>query len=157
MEGRDSAAKNQGFGLVELMIATVILAFGLLAAAQFIYITAGLNSLARSKTTAAIAAQNTLEYLAGLYQRNPAAEELRSGSHGPQQTAIENPLDGTLLNLYSIIWTVEEVSDPRPERVLKAKKVCVQVRPIREEGIDNVRPLLNKALTITTVMGLKMR
>ena len=157
MQRLDSVDKNQGFGLVELMIATGILAFGLLAAGQFICITIGLNSLARSKATATIAAQNMLEYLAALYQRNPAAEELRSGRHGPRQTAVNNPLDGTLLNLYSINWTVEDVPDPRPGKALKARKVCIQVHPILEGGLDNVRPLLNKALNITTVLGLKIR
>jgi prepilin-type N-terminal cleavage/methylation domain-containing protein len=157
MQGLDSIDKNQGFGLIELMIATIILAFGLLAAGQFIYVTIGLNSLARSKTTATIAAQNTLEYLADLYQRNPAAEELRPGNHGPLQAAVNNPIERTLLNLYNITWTVNDVPDPRSGRAMKARRICLRVQPIRVGGSDNVQPLLNKALSITTVFSSKIR
>ena len=83
MQMREAACVSaEGFSLIEIMIALVILTFGLLATAQLIYISVGSGSLARSKQTASIAAQQRMEYLSDLYRLNPDAEDLAPGSHG---------------------------------------------------------------------------
>jgi prepilin-type N-terminal cleavage/methylation domain-containing protein len=145
--------KTRGFSLIELLISLAILTFGLLALGPLLYIAASSGSLARSKGTAAIAAQNQLEFLADLYRRNPAANELTLGIHQPQQAQLANPVDGTILNQYDIDWTVSTVSDPRPGKVLHARLVRVAVTPTRSGGMINTKPSLNKALNVTTIFG----
>jgi prepilin-type N-terminal cleavage/methylation domain-containing protein len=146
-------AKNssKGFSLLEMMIALAILTFGLLAAAPLLYTAATSNSLARSKTTAAIAAQNKLECLSELYQRDPSAAELAPGSRGSEQTEIVNPIDADVLNRYNLEWTVSPVPDPRPGKIVDARLVRVKVIPIDSRGMENSRPPLNKILDISAI------
>ena len=145
----------QGFSLIEIMMALAILTFGLLAAGQLIYVSLGSGSLARSKGTAAITAQNKLEYLSDLYRRNPNAPDLALGTHGPQQIQVLNPIDGTILNNYNVAWTLTNVVDPRPDKALDARLVSVAITPIQSDGSVNMRPFLNKAVTVTTIFSLK--
>jgi prepilin-type N-terminal cleavage/methylation domain-containing protein len=145
----------QGFSLIEIMMALAILTFGLLAAGQLIYVSLGSGSLARSKGTAAITAQNKLEYLSDLYRRNPNAPDLALGTHGPQQIQVLNPIDGTILNNYNVAWTLANVVDPRPDKALDARLVSVTITPIQSDGSVNMRPFLNKAVTVTTIFSLK--
>ena len=123
------------------MIAIVILTFGLLAAGQFLYVTMELNSLARSKATATIAAQNTLEYLADLYQRNPWQRNSDPEIMDRDRPRSKIPSNGTLLNLYNVTWTVEDVPDPRPGKAINARRICMHVHPIQDGGAENIRPL----------------
>ena len=145
----------RGFSLVETMMALVVLAFGLLAAGQLLYITASSSSLARSKGTAAIVAQSRLESLAALYKQDPSAAELAIGNHGPEETGVMNPADETVLNNYRVEWTVSTVPDPRPGKILDATLVTVKVTPSLAGGTENSRPGLNKILNVTTILGPK--
>jgi len=149
--------KIQGFGLVELMIAQVILAFGLLAAAPLLYVTASSGSLARSKSTAAITAQDKIESLADLYYRNPLAEDLTLGNHGPQYTQVVNPADGTVLNRYDIGWVVSTIPDPRPGKAVAGRLIRVTITPAKLTGEKNSHPAFNKILNVTTILGRRMR
>jgi prepilin-type N-terminal cleavage/methylation domain-containing protein len=149
-------AKN-GFSLLEIMIALAILSFGLLAAGPLLYRALSSDSLTRSKGTAAISAQNKLEYLADLYLRNPSAGELMLGSHGPEQSQTANPADGTILNRYDIDWTVSLVPDPRPGKTVHARLVSVRITPIQLQGAENSRPAFNKILCVSTVFSTDMR
>ena len=72
----------RGFSLIEMMLALIILTFGLLTVGQLLYVVASSSSLARSQGTAAIAAQGVLESLASLYSQNPSAADLAIGAHG---------------------------------------------------------------------------
>ena len=103
----------RGFTLIEMMIALVVLTFGLLTAGQMLFIAASSGSLARSKGTAAIIAQHKLESLAGLYQQDPLTADLTLGDHGPEQTQIINPSNGTILNRNNIQWNVSSVFGSR--------------------------------------------
>ncbi len=147
--------KNPGFSLIELMMALVILTFGLLAVGQLLYAVASSSSLARSKSTAAVTAQNKIESLADLYGRDPLAADLALGSHGPQQTQVVNPIDGTVLNQYNIGWTVANVADPRPGKVMGAILVRVTITPIQSGGIGNSKPAFNKILSVATILSPK--
>ncbi len=147
---------NQGFGLIEIMAALVIMTFGLLAAGQLMVVSAGGGCLARSKDAAGALAQDKLEFLSDLYRRNPNSADLTSGSHGPQQARILNPIDGTTLNLYNIDWTVTDLADPRPGKSLEAKQISVKILPVNSSGDPNVRAPLNKTLTITAIFSPQM-
>ncbi len=149
--------KIQGFGLIELMIAQVILAFGLLAAAPLLYVAAGSGSLARAKSAAAITAQDKLEFLADLYHRNPLAEDVSLGNHGPQQIQIVNPVDGTVLNRFDVGWIVSTIPDPRASKVVPGRIVRVTITPVKLTGEKNSHPAFNKILNVTTILSQRMR
>jgi prepilin-type N-terminal cleavage/methylation domain-containing protein len=145
----------RGFSLVETMIALVVLAFGLLAAGQLLLVTGSSASLARSKGTAAIAAQSKLESLTALCRRNPFSADLAVGNHGPEESVVVNPSDESVLNNYRVEWDVSSVPDPRPGKVLDAIRVTVRVTPSLPGGKENFRPGMNKILTVGTILGLQ--
>lgn len=151
------SAGRQGFSLIEMMLALIIMTFGLLTAGQLLYIAAGSNSLSRSKGTAALAAQSLLESLDALYSQNPLAADLAPGVHGPRRSIVTNPADGTVLNRYDANWVVDNVSDPRPGKVLKALRVRATVIPVQMGGAENLRPGLNKIMNVTTIFSQKTR
>ena len=137
-----------GFSLVEMLIATLILASGLLASAQIIYSAMCSASLARSKGCIAIVAQDKLEFLADLYARDPGAAELTNGDHGPDFVPVVNPLTGGVLNRFSVTWQVSTVVDPRPGKILAARQVVVTVRPVNADDEPNYKAYLNKAAVV---------
>jgi prepilin-type N-terminal cleavage/methylation domain-containing protein len=147
----------QGFSLIEMMIAISIIAFGLLAASQLLYIAAGSNSLARSKSTAGLAAHDTLESLGALYRQDPSAADLALGHHGPRSYEVVNPTRATVLNRYAVEWMVETVPDPRAGTTPNAKRVRTTVTPVTNDGTANSHPGLNKILNITTVFSQEMK
>jgi prepilin-type N-terminal cleavage/methylation domain-containing protein len=146
-----------GFSLIEMMIALVVLTFGLLSAGQMLFTAAASDSLARSSGSAAIVAQDRLEFLGDLYQRDPLAADLVTGHHGPVQTGIVNPTDAGTLNLYRIEWDVVPVPDPRPGNLLAAKLVTVTVAPIRTDGALNNKTRLNKTVNVGVVLSQRIQ
>jgi prepilin-type N-terminal cleavage/methylation domain-containing protein len=152
-----SLQNARGFSLIELMIALTVLAIGLIATSQLFYIAAGSGSLASAKASAAVAAQNRLEYLADLYRQNSGADDLSLGSHGPQQTIVTNPINGAILHRYAISWDVSRVSDPRPGKNLDARFIQVRVTPIQANEAPNRRPSFNKIVNISTIFSPIMR
>ncbi len=146
----------RGFTLIEMMLALVVLTFGLLIAGQMLFVSASSGSLARSKGTAAILAQHKLESLAGLYQQDPSTADLALGNHGPEQTEIQNPANGTILNRNNITWSVSTVPDPRGI-IPVSKLVTVTVTPALPGGGENSKPALNKILNVTTIFSPRMR
>jgi prepilin-type N-terminal cleavage/methylation domain-containing protein len=153
---KDCLNKSQGFSLLEVTIALMLLASGLLAAGQLIFAATGSGSLARSKFVAAVAAQDKIERLSALYAQNPFADELTIGDHGPQQSVIANPLDGNALNIFNIYWNISEISDPRPGNPINARLARVRVIPIRSEGAENKQALFNKIVSVSSVFSPKV-
>ncbi len=145
----DSAA---GFTLVEMLISLIVLTFGLLAAGQMIFVAMSAQSLARSKGTASMVAQDRLESLADLYRQNPAAAELTVGAHGPIQVQVTNPTNARILNRYDVAWNVAVVPDARG-KVLSARAVHVTVTPINAAGAVNKKASLNKVINVTAIFS----
>jgi prepilin-type N-terminal cleavage/methylation domain-containing protein len=155
---RASFLKNErGFSLVEVMMALLIAAIGLLAAGHLIFIAVSSASLARSKGTAALAARNMLESLSDLYAMDQSHDQVATGNHGPQEIKIMNPNTGNVLNHFSITWTAGNVQDPRPAVIPVARRVRVTVTPIRSGNVVNYRPPFNKILNIATVFSPEMK
>jgi prepilin-type N-terminal cleavage/methylation domain-containing protein len=143
-----------GFTLVEMLIAILILAFGLLTAGQMIYASMASMSLARSKGGAAVVAQNKLQFLSDLYSRNQAAADLTLGNHGPEIVQITNPADNNnVLNRLQVAWTVSDVVDPRAGKSLKALQVIVTVTPVNNADVANRKAFLNKIVTVGAVFS----
>ncbi len=145
-------ALETGFTIIEMLIALLILSFGLLTAGQLIFVAMSSSSLARSKGNAALLAQDKLEFLADLYRRNPDATELSVGSHGAEQVQFLSST-GTILNRFSVSWNVSAIPDPRGGADLHAKLVRVTVVPVGVDGLDNRRVLLNKIVSVSSIIS----
>jgi len=152
MKAKVYASREQGFSLAEVMIAMSILALGLLAAGQLLYIVEQSNSLARSKETAAFAAQNMMESLGALYNQNPSVTDLTLGAHEPRNVEVTNPADGAVLNRYQVSWTVENIPDPRPGKSLKARLIRTTVKPALDNSTENNQIGFNKTLSAATIL-----
>jgi len=145
---------DRGFSLVEVLVAVFILAFGFLSAAQLLTMVMGLDALARSKSTATLAAQNELERLADLYRRNPAAEELAIGTHQADElTEIRNPITQNVLNSYKVTWRVGDIPDPRPGMALRGRIISVRATPMNTESVKNTDSFKNKTVTLNAVIS----
>jgi len=143
-----------GFSLIEVMVAVFILALGLLAAAQLLTMAMMLEAHARSKSTAALAAQNEIERLADLYRRNPAEEELTIGTHQSEElTEIRNPITQNVLNRYKITWLVGSIPDPRPGMGLNGRVISVQATPMLTENEESPHSHKNKSITLNAVIA----
>lgn len=143
---------EQGFTLVETMIAMLILTFGLLAVGQLIGSSISGTTLARSKGSASMVAQDKIDFLADAYRQNPDGLDLTIGAHGPEQVEVLNPRDdNTAMNRYNVEWVVSSVADPRPGKVIKAKQVRVTVTPIGSGTEVNMQNSLNKVINISAL------
>jgi len=60
-----------------------------------------------------------------------------------------------VLNRFSVSWTVARVSDPRPEKVLRARNVRVVVEPVDQSGTPNPKTWLNKPLGLSCILSGK--
>jgi prepilin-type N-terminal cleavage/methylation domain-containing protein len=145
--------EGSGFSLIEMMVALFILSFGLMAAGQMIYVAVSSASLARTKGNISIVAQDRLELLADLYARNPGDADLTDGNHGPVRVQFVNPTTSVALNRFQITWTISTVTDPRPGKVLNAKKVEVTVQPIDNSDNIRFRAFSNKAAVVVGVFS----
>ncbi|MBN2320162.1 MAG: type II secretion system protein [Acidobacteria bacterium] len=148
---------ERGFSLIEIMMATALTTIGLLAACQILLIAMGSATLARSQGTAVLSAMNKLEFLSESYSRDPENGNVLPGNHGPEETKVINPNDGSVLNRFQITWKVDAVADPRPGEILDARRVRVTVTPALAGGILNYQPPFNKILNVTTVFSPRMR
>lgn len=146
----DPGGCEAGFTIIEVLFALLILTFGLLAAGQMIFVAMSSVSLARSKTNAAILAQDKLEFLADLYRRDPEAPELSEGNHGSDLVQFSGS-GGSTLNIFSVSWDVSTVPDARDGVRLIASRVRVTVVPTDARGSDNYRVRLNKRICVSSV------
>ena len=153
---RQNRVLQAGFSLVETLIALIVLTFGLLAAGRLIVFAASSASLARSKISAAVAAQDKIHALGELYRRNPDSLELALGDHGPEPLQVVAPATNTVLNRFRISWSVAAAPDPRPGRTLRAKAVTVTVAPADDHGDPRNRAGLNKTVTVAAVFSARI-
>jgi prepilin-type N-terminal cleavage/methylation domain-containing protein len=144
---------EEGFSLIEMLVATFILAFGLLAAGQMIYVAMNSSALARAKGNITVVAQDKLEFLADLYARNPNAADLTAGDHGPDYVQIVNPLNNATLNRFQVTWNITGVSDPRAGKSLQASQVKVTVRPVTASDGGNYKAYSNKAAVVVGILS----
>ncbi len=147
---RKGAGPSSGFTIIEALIALLILAFGLLSAGQLIFVALTSASLARSRCSAALIAQNKLESLADLYRRDPEARELSEGTHEGEQVRVLG--GGTVLNRFGISWQVSPVEDPRGGSLPRARRVRIRVTPVGSDGTVSPATRLNKVVHVNSVI-----
>ncbi len=152
---RARGAQADGFTLIEMLIALLILSFGLLSAGQLMYVAMSSASLARSKGNASMVAQDKLEFLADIFRRNRADANLTVGNHGPEQVQILNPNSGTALNRFQVVWNVSAVPDPRAGKVITARLVRVTVTPLGTGATINNRIGLNKTVSVSSIFSTR--
>ena len=150
-----AAGQPQGFGLIEALMAILIMTFGLLSVGQLMFTALSGPLLARSKGSAALVAHDRLESLAEVFRQDSEAPDLTLGTHGPQQVSIPNPADGTVMNRFQVTWVVANVPDPRPGKILKAKRVTVTVVPINNAGAANLKSSMNKVVAMTSIFSYR--
>lgn len=148
-------ADSEGFGLIESLMAVLILALGFMFVAPLMVNSIQSITLAKSKDTAGLAAANQLENLASQYRANASAADLTIGDHGPNQVEIVNPSDSSKVNRYNVAWTVSSVPDLRAGKTLKAVQVRVTVTPIGSGTATNIRAQQNKVINVTTIFSLR--
>jgi type IV pilus assembly protein PilV len=111
---------NEGFTLIEVLIAISIFAFGLLSVAAMQISAIQVNSTAGQITTRSTWAQDKIEELIALSYADPSIEDLGdppSGTDSDGNTHEETTSDG-----YTVSWTV---TDDSP--VSNAKLITVTV------------------------------
>jgi len=148
-------AESGGFGLIETLMSLIIMSFGMLAVGQLLFLALGGPALARAKSTATVAAQDKLEFLADAYRQNADAPDLTLGAHGPEVVEVRNPIEGNLLNRYNVSWIVNPVPDPRPWKVIHARCVTVTVTPVGTDGVRNDRAPWNKVVNMTSIFSAR--
>jgi Tfp pilus assembly protein PilV len=147
----DTAA---GFSLIETLIAMFILTFGLLAVGQLLFAAMSAQTLARSKGSGAVVADDRMEMLADLYRQNPNHADLTVGNHGPVQVDVTNPVDGAVMNRFNVAWTVSTVVTNG--KTLRASQVVVTVTPIQTGGTSaNLRTGLNKVVNVVSIFSTR--
>src|SRR5262245_35765722 len=149
-----SSTNAPGFSLIETMIGMFILTFGLLVTGQLLFLAMSSSSLARSKGSATIVAQNQLETLADLYRQSAPSSDLTTGNHGPNQVAVTS-YDGRTVNRFNVAWTVADVVTNG--KTLKAKQVVVTATPIQSTGTTtNSQIGLNKVISLSSILSARM-
>jgi prepilin-type N-terminal cleavage/methylation domain-containing protein len=150
---RQTNAGQTGFTLVEMLVALIILSFGLLAAGQLTCLALDSRILARSKALAAIVAQSKIEFLSDRFQSDPEDPDIQSGAHGREVVTVVDPGATIDLNRFAVSWELTHVEDTRPAKVLRARKVTVTVTPIGMADKANLKAWKNKAVSMTSVFS----
>ncbi|HEX9723339.1 MAG TPA: prepilin-type N-terminal cleavage/methylation domain-containing protein [Vicinamibacteria bacterium] len=142
---------REGFSLIEVMIAIVILTVGLLSLAQMMVVATNANALAGRMTASAALAKQQLELLkAAPFYTNPAnpsiasmnallAEggDLDSNEAGYFQlyNADGEPVDPGTGSLFVVRWQIERLVDPKGDMPLAMLRITVRCLPSSESGI----------------------
>jgi Tfp pilus assembly protein PilV len=147
--------KAEGFSMIESLMAILMLALGFMFVGPMMVNSVTSTTLARSKSTAGVAATQILETLAAKYKANAQDADLAIGSHGPTQVEIANPIDRNIVNRYNVAWTVSAVPDPRAGKQLRAVQVAASVTPIGSGNLTNNKRGQNKVINMTTIFSYR--
>ncbi len=132
---------EKGFTIVENMLAVAVLAISVLALGQLMSVAIRQNAFTRVETMSTAIAQEKLETLRAVYNREleteTASDDLTAGSHGPQTMTMEAPIESSMGDSeFQVSWTVT-IAGTR-------KTVDVTVEP-------QVANELNSDLHLTTI------
>lgn len=124
---------SKGFTLVEVLIATFVLAIALLAMAQMQIMAIRGNAFANKTTTSVTLAQDKLEELRGLSYSD---SQLAAGDH-------PNDLAGTDWDYYTREWTVQ---NDTPTTGLKTVTIDVswQDASSRQVSLDTITSIISR-------------
>jgi len=148
---KSNKESQEGFSLIEVMIAIVILTVGLLSLAQMMVVATNANALAGRMTASAALAKQQLELLkAAPFYTNPAnpsigsmnallAEggDLDSNDAGYFQlyNADGQPVDPGTGALFVVRWQITLIVEPKGVMPLAMLRIAVRCLPASESGI----------------------
>ena len=128
----ERGCKQGGFSLIEVMIALLVVAVGLMGMAQLLGIALQQNHFARFNTTAVEVARGKIEELKAGFDTGLSlgvfSSDLTAGNHGPMVITVGQPNNPELPpQALEVTWEVTDMADQQ-------KKVTVTVRP---EGVSS--------------------
>lgn len=143
MKKHKTTTTENGFTLIEAMVAIFILTVGLLSLGQLMLVSLDKSEFAKYDTKAVHLAQAKLEELRTLFGAQVAngglpLSDLAAGSHGPETVVLRSKsgsLQGTIS--FQVSWQVVDLSSGR-------KTISVTVAPV------NANQLRNDVLTLAT-------
>ncbi len=135
---------QEGIGLLDSMIALVVLSVSLLALVQLMGTAVNQSALSQNSTMASAVVQEKIEELRTVYTREletqTASSDLADGSHGPQTVTLSSPNYSNMGDrLFRVTWNVN-ISG-------KQKTVTGTVEPV----VNNTRQ--SETLAFTTVFS----
>jgi Tfp pilus assembly protein PilV len=135
---------QEGIGLLDSMIALVVLSIGLLALVQLMGTALNQSAFTQNNTMATALVQEKIEELRTVYTREletqSSSADLTDGSHGPQTVTLSSPNDSNMGDrLFRVSWNVN-ISG-------KQKTVTGTVEPV----VNNARQ--SETLVFTTVFS----
>lgn len=134
---------EQGFSLLETLIAIVVLSISLLALAQLLMVSLEQTKFAEFNTKGIQVALMKLEDLRGQYnnqiETGTEPADLTAGSHGPETVTLEN-VGTTIQSLrqFEVSWTVANQTGG-------AKSITVSVEPPANADVR-----LNKTISLSS-------
>jgi len=150
---KSTKESQEGFSLIEVMIAIVILTVGLLSLAQMMVVATNANALAGRMTASAALAKQQLELLkAAPFYTNPANPsipainpllapggdpDLDSNVNGYFQlyNADGQPVDPGTGALFVVRWQITLIVEPKGVMPLAMLRIAVRCLPASESGI----------------------
>lgn len=138
-------AREEGFTLIEAVIAILILTVSLLGLAQLIMVGLEKHEFAKYDTKAANVAQTKMEELKTLFgwqiDSGLTADDLAAGSHGPIQVTLQ-PESGSRREPtdFWVRWDVADLSASQ-------KRIAVSVSP------PVLNPRFNEVVIVTSVFA----
>ena len=104
-------SKQNGFTLIENMLAVAVLAISVLALGQLMSVAVRQNAFTRVETMSTAIAQEKLESLRAVYNKEleteTASDDLTAGSHGPQMRTMVAPPGSSMGDSdFQVSWTV---------------------------------------------------
>ncbi len=135
---------QEGIGLLDSMIALVVLSVGLLALVQLMGTALNQSAFTQNNTMAAAVAQEKIEELRTVFTREletrSALADLTDGSHGPQTVTLSSPGNSNMGDKqFRVTWNVD-ISG-------KQKTVTGTVEPV----VENTRQ--SESLAFTAVFA----
>ena len=140
---RDVAMNQKGFSLIELLIATSILAIGLLALAQMQITSIRGNAYSSATTDATTVAQDRLEQLIGLtYSSLTTDTDLAAGNHpaGTQTIGGTQTVQGIT---YTITWGITDGFPITNTKTMDLDVTWTENSQSRTVSVQSVKPRIN--------------
>jgi type IV pilus assembly protein PilV len=145
MKMRDVAMNQKGFSLIELVIATSILAVGLLALAEMQITSIKGNALSSTTTDATTVAQDRLEQLIGQTYSSLATDtntDLAAGDHpaGTQTIGGTQAVQGIT---YTITWSITDDSPITNTKTIDLDVTWTENNQSRTVSVQGVKPRID--------------
>ena len=146
---------QEGFSLIETIVAIVIITVGLLTLAHLMTVSIMMHETTESDLKSVQLAQGKMESLKAQYNSFVASGDLQgdlsAGSHGPETVVIQtNDTNTQNLLSFNISWSIADMSGGMKQVTLSVSPVAAQSTGDGEYGysVNTVNPV-----TLTSVLA----